>query len=89
MRPGVSQVMCTEWECCHACPHSTRRAGFAKPAFVTAVTPFPIYFSAMIKFYGYKKCSTCRKAEKALETSGVPYGFTDITETPPSKTELK
>lgn len=43
----------------------------------------------MIQFYGYKKCSTCRKAEKALESAGVPYTFTDITETPPSKTELK
>jgi arsenate reductase len=43
----------------------------------------------MLKFHGYKKCSTCRKAEKALEDSGVPYSFVDITETPPSKTELK
>ncbi len=43
----------------------------------------------MLKFYGYKKCSTCRKAEKALETAGVSYGFADITETPPSKMELK
>jgi arsenate reductase len=53
------------------------------------VTVIENYFYPMLKFYGYKKCSTCRKAEKALETAGVPYGFTDITETPPNKTELK
>jgi arsenate reductase len=43
----------------------------------------------MITFHGYKKCSTCRKAEKALEAAGVPYRFVDITETPPSKPALK
>ncbi len=43
----------------------------------------------MLKFYGYKKCSTCRKAEKALEKMGRTYAFTDITETPPSAADLK
>jgi arsenate reductase (glutaredoxin) len=43
----------------------------------------------MLKFYGYKKCSTCRKAEKALEKLGKPYEFVDITETPPSQQALK
>jgi arsenate reductase len=43
----------------------------------------------MITFYGYKKCSTCRKAEKALEAQNIPYTFCDITETPPNKTALK
>jgi arsenate reductase len=43
----------------------------------------------MPKFYGYKKCSTCRKAEQALEKSGVTRDFTDITLSPPSKAELK
>jgi arsenate reductase len=43
----------------------------------------------MLTFHGYKKCSTCRKAEQTLATAGVPYTFSDITETPPSKTELK
>jgi arsenate reductase len=43
----------------------------------------------MPKFYGYKKCSTCRNAEKALEKSGVAYAFEDITIAPPSKAELK
>lgn len=43
----------------------------------------------MLEFYGYKKCSTCRKAEKALEAKGVAYRFIDITEAPPSKAKLK
>jgi arsenate reductase len=43
----------------------------------------------MLKFYGYKKCSTCRKAEKALEKLGKPYEFVDITEAPPSQAALK
>ena len=43
----------------------------------------------MLKFYGYKKCGTCRKAEKALEALGVPYQFIDITEQPPTAGVLK
>jgi arsenate reductase len=43
----------------------------------------------MIKFYGYKKCGTCRKAEKALESYGTPYTFIDITEKPPGAAALK
>jgi len=43
----------------------------------------------MITFYGYKKCSTCRKAEKALDKAGCDYAFVDITEKPPSKSRLK
>jgi arsenate reductase len=43
----------------------------------------------MPKFYGYKKCSTCRKAEQALEKAGVAPDFADITVDPPSKAELK
>jgi len=43
----------------------------------------------MILFYGYKKCSTCRKAEKALEEAGTEYAFVDITEAPPGKAALK
>lgn len=42
-----------------------------------------------ITFYGYKKCSTCRKAEKALEAAEIPYAFVDITEKPPGATALK
>lgn len=43
----------------------------------------------MIKFYGYKKCGTCRKAEKALQTYNVDYQFIDITENPPAANVLK
>ena len=47
----------------------------------------------MIKFYGYKKCGTCRKAEKALESyvakKGIKCTFIDITEAPPSASALK
>ena len=42
----------------------------------------------MIKFYGYKKCSTCRNAEKALKKANKKYTFQDITEAPPSKSLL-
>jgi arsenate reductase len=43
----------------------------------------------MLKFYGYKKCDTCRKAEKALAKLGKEYEFVDITEAPPSQSGLK
>jgi arsenate reductase len=43
----------------------------------------------MITFFGYKKCSTCRKAEKALEKAKRSYAFVDVTEKPPAKAELK
>jgi len=42
----------------------------------------------MIKFYGYDKCSTCRKAKKHLDAAGVEYESIDITQHPPSKTLL-
>jgi arsenate reductase (glutaredoxin) len=42
-----------------------------------------------ITFYGYKKCSTCRKAEKALEAAGVAYTYIDITEKPPTAKAIK
>lgn len=43
----------------------------------------------MLKFYGYKKCDTCRKAEKALVKAGREYEFIDITEAPPAAPALK
>lgn len=43
----------------------------------------------MLTFYGYKKCDTCRKAEKALAKLGREYSFVDITEKPPSSSALK
>lgn len=42
----------------------------------------------MIKFYGYKKCATCRKAEQFLQQAGIHYEFIDITENPPCAEEL-
>ena len=42
-----------------------------------------------IKFFGYKACGTCKKAEKALEEMGLDFTFIDITLNPPSKTALK
>lgn len=43
---------------------------------------------SVIKFYGYKKCGSCIKAEKLLQTAGVAYEFTDITRNPPNPDEL-
>ena len=43
----------------------------------------------MLKFYGYKKCGTCRKAEKYLEAQGIAYEFKDITIEPPTDQELE
>jgi arsenate reductase (glutaredoxin) len=43
----------------------------------------------MLRFYGYKKCDTCRKAEKALGKAGREYEFIDITEDPPDQAALK
>lgn len=42
-----------------------------------------------MKFYGYNKCGTCKKAEKFLDGKGVAYQAIDITETPPPKKVLK
>ena len=42
----------------------------------------------MLKFYGYKKCGTSRKAEKALQEANIEYKFIDITEKPPARTTL-
>ena len=42
----------------------------------------------MLKFYGYKKCDTCRKAEQYLLQAGISYEFIDITENPPTAEEL-
>jgi arsenate reductase (glutaredoxin) len=43
----------------------------------------------MLKLYGYKRCGTCRKAEKYFEEKGVEVEFTDITVSPPSQKTLK
>ena len=41
-----------------------------------------------ITFYGYEKCSTCRKAKAALTRLKVPFADVDITRRPPSKAQL-
>lgn len=43
----------------------------------------------MITFYGYARCSTCRKARKWLDAQGVEYTFVDITTDPPSASLLE
>ena len=42
-----------------------------------------------MKFYGYNKCGTCRKAKKFLDGLGKTYQDFDITETPPPKSVIK
>ena len=39
--------------------------------------------------FGYKKCSTCKKAEKFFKDRNKPFDYIDITEKPPSKKQLK
>lgn len=43
----------------------------------------------MIKFYGYNKCDTCRRAKKWLEAKGKKFEDIDVTLHPPSLGELK
>ncbi len=43
----------------------------------------------MIKLFGYKRCGTCRKAEKLLSENGVSYEFFDITVDPPTRSEME
>ena len=42
-----------------------------------------------LKIYEYSKGGTCRKALKWLDGKKVAYDVVDITEKPPTKTELK
>ncbi len=42
-----------------------------------------------MKFYGYQKCSTCRKALSFLKSKNISSEFVDITAQPPSQKELK
>ncbi len=42
-----------------------------------------------LKFYGYNKCATCRKAKQWLETKGKKLEEIDITLSPPALGELK
>lgn len=42
-----------------------------------------------ITYYGYPKCSTCRKAKKWLEINELDFHEVNITENPPTEKELK
>jgi arsenate reductase len=42
-----------------------------------------------MKFYGYNKCGTCRKAKTFLDEKNMKYTDIDITLTPPPKSVLK
>ena len=42
-----------------------------------------------MKFYGYNKCGTCRKAKNFLDEKNIKYNDIDITLTPPPKSVLK
>lgn len=42
-----------------------------------------------MKFYGYDRCSTCRKAKKFLADRKIPFENIDITINPPPKRLLK
>ena len=43
----------------------------------------------MIKFYGLKNCSTCRKAEKWLSDNEIEIDeYIDIRDTPPAKADI-
>lgn len=49
----------------------------------------PKHSNGKVRIYEYPKCSTCVKALKFLDASGVAYEKIDITAQPPSLKELK
>lgn len=42
-----------------------------------------------IRYYGYNKCGTCRKAKKWLDENEIAYEDIAIVDAPPSKEELR
>lgn len=42
-----------------------------------------------IKLFGYKNCSSCRKAEKHLTELNIDFDFIDITQAPPTEKQLE
>jgi len=44
---------------------------------------------AKVKFYGYGQCSTCKKAQKFLESKRIEFENIPIVERPPSPSDLK
>lgn len=45
--------------------------------------------ATMYKLYCYKKCSTCRQAERFLSDLQIPFISLPIRDTPPTENELK
>ena len=43
----------------------------------------------MIKFYGYSRCSTVKKAKKWLQDNNIEFEEIDLVENTPSKEELE
>jgi transcriptional regulator, Spx/MgsR family len=42
----------------------------------------------MIKFYGYKRCSTSKKAQKWFDIHNIFYQYQDLVEKPPKQEDL-
>ena len=42
----------------------------------------------MLKFYGYKRCSTSKKAQNWLDDHQIAYQYQDFVEKPPKQEEL-
>lgn len=42
-----------------------------------------------LTYYGYPKCSTCRKAQKWLKDEGLQFEEVNLVETPPTAETLK
>ncbi len=77
-----------------ASPLEENRVGFAllnlfHIIIIPRIAPTLLTEQGTMKFYGYNKCGTCRKAQKFLDGKNVKYQSIDITETPPPKTVLK
>lgn len=51
-------------------------------------TPKPCKEIAMITFYWYPKCSTCKNAKAWLEANGIPYEAIDMIKEVPTKAQL-
>lgn len=43
----------------------------------------------VLHYYGYPKCTTCKKAEKWMKENDIPYEASNIAEQPPSEQALK
>ncbi len=61
-----------------------RRKRIARTLKPARLAPHP-----MLRFYGYKNCSTCRDAAAWLRSRSIPFKEIAIRETPPTVPELK